>query len=126
MPKLREDLNGLRVKLPGHPAIYLMDLGKKRHIPNPTVYNELFKDWGGIVEDINIDDIETGNPIPETAILFRCHDNPKVFLLDGNVKRHIVDESVLDRYYFNPDIHVWPVPLNAIGFPDGTPIKNPF
>jgi hypothetical protein len=128
--RLRTDLNGLRVRLPGTAPIYLIDLGKKRHIPNPQVYNELFSTWEKLVEDINIDDIPTGDPIPETAILFRCIDSPKVFLLDGvspnQVKRHIVAPNVMDRYRFNwHHIHVWNVPLSAIGYPDGTPIRNP-
>ena len=37
----------------------------------PQQYNDLFKDWEGIVEDINIDEIMPGDPIPNTAILFR-------------------------------------------------------
>lgn len=128
--RLRNDLNGLRVRLPGHPAIYLMDLGKKRHIPNPQVFNELFSTWEGVVQDINVDEIPTGDPIPETAILFRVAESPKVFLLDGvapnQVKRHIVAPAVMDRYTFNwHHIHVWNVPLSAIGYEDGTPIKNP-
>jgi len=128
--RLRNDLNGLRVRLPGAAPIYLMDLGKKRHIPNPQVYTELFSTREGEVEDINIDAIPDGDPIPETALLFRCVDTPKVFLLDGvppnQVKRHIVSPPVMDRYCFNwHHIHVWNVPLQAIGYPDGTPIRNP-
>lgn len=128
--ELRKDLNGLRVRLPGTPAIYLIDLGKKRHIPNPQVYNELFTTWDGVIDDIDIDDITIGDPIPITAILFRCFDNPKVFLLDGNspaqIKRHVVAPDVMDRYKFNwGRVHVWNVPLSGIVYPDGPPITNP-
>lgn len=126
----RPDLNGLRVKLPGHPAIYLMDMGKKRHIPNPAVYNQIFQDWQDIVQDINIDAIEMGDPIPETAILWRCADSPKVFFLDGvapnQTKRHVASPAVMDRYNFDWNkIHVWSVPLEAIGYPDGPQVRNP-
>jgi hypothetical protein len=129
-PRIRTDLNGLRVRLPKHAPIYLVDEGKKRHIPNPQVYNELFKDWTGVVADINIDDVTTGTPLPLTAILFKCSDDPKVSLLDGNppnqVKRHVASPAVMEHYHFNWDhIHVWNVPLSAIGYPDGTQIRNP-
>lgn len=129
-PRLRNDLNGLRVRLPGTAPIYLIDLGKKRHIPNPQVYRELFSTLGGLVEDINIDDIPDGDPIPEEAYLFRCDDNPKIFLRDGKqpntVKRHIVSPVVMDRYCFSWDhVHLWNVPLADIGIPDGPPIRNP-
>jgi len=119
---LRTDLDGLRIRMPGNDAVYLMDKGKKRHIPNPAVYNELFRNWDNI--HLDLDKIDTGAPLPETAILFRCVDDPKVFLLDGapphQVKRHIANPSVMDRFQFNwSKIHVWNVPLSAIGFPDG-------
>lgn len=135
--EIRKDLNGLRVRLPGTAPIYLIDLGKKRHIPNPQVYNELFSTWEGVIDDIDVDDIVTGDPLPQTAILFRCQDasqsqedNCKVFLLDGvspnQVKRHIVSPAVMDRYKFNwGRVHIWNVPLSAIKYPDGTPITNP-
>jgi hypothetical protein len=94
-PRIRTDLNGLRVRLPKHAPIYLVDEGKKRHIPNPQVYNELFKDWTGVVAD-------------------------------NQVKRHVASPAVMEHYHFNWDhIHVWNVPLSAIGYPDGTQIRNP-
>ena len=127
MPQDRNDLNGLRVQLPGQAAIYLMDKGKKRHIPNPQVYNELFKSWDGVVQDINVNDIPTGEQIPETGLLFRNSGSPKVYLLDGvspnQVRRHIAAPNVMDRYHFNwGRIHVLP---DAITFPDGDQIRNP-
>lgn len=128
--RIRTDLNGLRVQLPGTSPIYIVDLGKKRHIPNPQVYDELFTDWKGIAQDVNIDGITTGDPIPDTAILFRCYDSPKIFLLDGNspnyVKRHIASPAVMDHYNFNWNkVHVFNVQLNIIAIPDGAPIRNP-
>jgi hypothetical protein len=130
MPDLRLDIRGLRVRLPGSAPVYLIDLGKKRHIPDPNVYNELFSTWDGIIDDLDVDDIAVGEPIPETAILFRCSDSPKVFLLDGipphQTKRHIASPAVMDRYKFNwARVHLWTAPLSAIGYPDGPEITNP-
>lgn len=128
--ELRTDLNGLRVRLPGSAPIYLIDLGKRRHIPNPQVYHQLFSTWDGVFEDLDVDEIQLGDPIPETAVLFRCVDSPKVFLLDGNspnqVKRHVVAPAVMDRYKLDwRKVQVWNVPLSAIVYPDGPPIRNP-
>ena len=71
-----------------------------------------------------------GNNIPETAILFKCIDSPKVFLLDGvapnQSKRWITSPAVMDRYNFDWNkIHVFNVPLSALKFPDGPNIDNP-
>lgn len=130
MGDIRNDINGLRVKLPLAPAVFLIDKGKKRVIPNPQVYNDLFRGWEDIFEDLDVDEIVTGDPLPETAMLFKCIDSPKVFLLDGDppnqVKRHIVSPAVMDRYKFDwRKITKWNTPLAVIGIPDGPPITNP-
>ena len=125
---IRTDLNGLRVQLPGDSRVYLVDQGRIRHIPNPLVYNALFRDVGGIVPDININEIATGEPVPETAILFRTTDNPKVWLLDGvpphQVKRWITSPAAMDRYHFNWNtIHVYNIPSAGLLYPDGPEIS---
>lgn len=126
----RPDLNGLRLILPGTAPVYLVDMGEKRWIPNPQVYNQLFRDWNGIIQDIDILEITTGTTIPVTAILFRCFNSPKVFLLDGEpphqIKRWITSPAVMDRYNFDWNkIHVFNVPLEALNYPDGPDINNP-
>jgi hypothetical protein len=127
---LRTDINGLRLKVPLADPTYLLDMGKIRWIPNPAVYNQLFRDWNGIVQDIDTKEIDEGDPIPVTAILFRCIDSPKVFLLDGvsphQTKRWITSPAVMDRYNFDWNkIQVFNVPLDAIKYPNGPDIENP-
>lgn len=129
MPSNRKDLDGLRFRMPGSDPVFLIDRGEKRHIPNPEVYRELFRDWRFIHLDIDIDEITTGTPIPENSFLFKCVDSPKVFLLDGTppnqVKRHIVSPAVMERFQFNWDrIHRFNVPVDMIGIPDGDPITK--
>jgi hypothetical protein len=99
---LRPDLNGLRVKSPGwrQDAIYLIEGGVRRHIPDPPTYNNLFPNWDGVVLDIDIDDIDLGSPINTGAILGKSFA-PAVYLIDGNVKRWITSPDVMDRYYFD-------------------------
>lgn len=131
--EIRVDIRGLRVQLPGNTAIYLIDTtGKKRHIPNPQVYNAIFKNWEGIIQDLDVNDIENGPPLSANAILFKCIDSPNVYLLDSGatpssyVKRHIANPAVMDRWNFDWNkVHVWNVPLSSIGYPDGSPITNP-
>ncbi len=115
--------------MPGADAVSVIDDGKKRHIPDPFVYNELFSTWSNIHLDVDINDIDTGAQIPQTALLFRTYDSPKVFLLDGTppnlVKRWIVSPAVMDRFQFNwGRIHLWNVPLAVIGIPDGSNITQ--
>jgi hypothetical protein len=113
----RNDLNGLRVKVPGDPKIYLVDMGQKRWIPNPTVYNNLFRNWDGVREEIAVTSIDTGPDIPTDAMLFICRDSGKVFLLDMQngqfVKRWVTSPAAMDKYYFNWDKIV------KLNFPEG-------
>ncbi len=117
---LRTDLDGLRIRMPGTDAVYMVDQGKKRHIADQFVYNQLFRNWDNIHLDLDVQAIDKGPDLTHSAILFKCIDSPKVFLLDGNLKRWIRSPAVMDRFQFNwSTIHVWNAPLSAIGYGDG-------
>jgi len=124
---LRDDLDGKRVKAPNKPEVFLIDRGKKRLIPNQQVYLNLFKDWEGIIET-NIDAIDTGDPIPGTAILFKYTDSPIVFLSDhvgSNPVKRPINERAMDQWQLNRNkIQEKPRPLGEITLPDGPPIKE--
>ncbi len=125
MPVFRPDLDGLRVQLPGDTAIYLMDAGRKRHIPDPATYNNLFRDWNGIVQDTDITEIETGSPISSGAVLAQAYGDSAVYLIDAGQKRHIASPATMDRYYlaWNRIHHVAPSIVAAI--PAGAQIAWP-
>jgi hypothetical protein len=112
---VRRDLDGLRVQLPGDPAIYLMDRGQKRHIPDPT-YNNLFRDWNGVVQDANLDEIDTGPPLTEGAFLVQAFGEAAIYVVDGAQKRRIASPGTMDRYYLAWDRvqHVTPSIIAAI------------
>ena len=98
---VRNDLNGMRLRLPNKPEIYLMDEGKRRWIPDPPTYNGLFRDWNGVFPDIDIDEIDLGTQITHGALLIRGLASPKVYLFDQNKKRHVTSPAVMDKYYFD-------------------------
>lgn len=127
MPEIREDLDGLRVRMPGRNSVYVIDRGRKRGIPSPPVYDELFRTWDNIHLDLDLNDIETGDPIPENACLFRCLDDPKVFLLDEKdgkpIKRHVANPAVMERFQFAwGRVHRFNVPLDVLNIADGPEI----
>ena len=51
------ELNGWRVKIPGEPALYLIDWGYRRLIPDSQTYDYIFRDTNGIQEDGRFSDI---------------------------------------------------------------------
>lgn len=119
----RPDLNGLRVKLPGRPEIYLIDQGYRRWIPNPATFNNLFRNWNGIVEEISITSIPTSQNISSGAILARAYGTAPVYLVDQGLKRWITSPAAMDRYNFSWE-RVYEVPsilLNSI--PSGANIN---
>src|SRR5262249_36609415 len=65
----RYDLNGLRIKSRNRPEIYLVMSGYRRWIPDPATYNNLFRNWEGVVPFADIDAIPLGAPITPGAVL---------------------------------------------------------
>lgn len=100
---VRNDLNGLRIKKPGDPKVYLIDRGRRRHIPDRATYDSLFRGWGGIIEDINLPGITPGPAIPKGAVLVKSAKKPQVYLVDGKTKRHVSTRGRMDKYHFR-----WP------------------
>jgi hypothetical protein len=112
----RPEFNGLRIKVPGQPEIYLVEEGYRRWIPNPTTYNNLIRDWNGIREDAGVADIPRGVDIAPGAVLAKGSTAPSYFV-DTLVKRWITSPSTMDKYYFNwnrivvvPDILLQNIP----------------
>ena len=102
MPVARPDLSGLRIKSPTDTAIYLIDPeGYRRHIPNPETYENLFRDWNGIVADINANDIARGPALSSGAVLAKSPGRAEVYLVSNGIKRHIASPAVMDKYYFD-------------------------
>ncbi len=116
------EYNGFRIKKPGDPRIWLVDRGQKRHIPNPTTFNNLFRNWS-YREVLDVDAIQTGSPISDGAVLGRATGEPAVFLIDQGIKRHIVSPATMDKYNFNWN-RVYTLPRLVIdSMPTGDPIS---
>lgn len=121
MSTTRPDLSGVRVKSPNDAAVYLIDPeGYRRHIPDPDTYNNLFRDWSGIIVDIDVRNITAAAALSPGAILAKSPDRPEVYLVSNGIKRHIWSPAVMDKYHFSWEkIRTLPqVSLDAI--PAGT------
>jgi len=117
------DCNGLRIQKPGDRAIYLVDRGQKRHIPDPDTFNNLFANWSHNEEMYILDSIETGIPLPSGAILAAAIGSGTVYLLDWNCKRHVTGPSVMKKYNFSWDRVYKLPPLTLANIPVGEPIS---
>jgi hypothetical protein len=111
----RPDLNGYRLILPNGGAVYLIDEGYRRWIPDPTTYNNLFRNWDGIVKDIDLNEIPETAPITHDAILAMPLENGAVYLIDNGKKRHIASPAVMDKYWFSWD-RIYHVPHVLLDF----------
>lgn len=100
MPQLRPDLNGFLVKSPASTGLYLVDRGQKRPIPSDATRDRVFIKKPKIIEDIDIDDIETGPALPRDAIIARGNKETGQYLIDHDVKRGIKSEETLKKYQF--------------------------
>lgn len=120
----RPDLNGQRIGNPTTRAIYLVDGGYRRHIPNPATYDNLFRDWDGVVWDPNFSAIPEGTPLSDGATLARTSGTAPVYLISNGVKRWITAPAVMDRYNLSWErvVEVSP-PVILDSIPSGTSIE---
>jgi hypothetical protein len=99
----RPEWAGLRVRSNDRRIVYLIDpSGHRRRIPDETTYRRLFRDWSGIADAIESDDVPELPPLSESAMLLRGDASDDVFLVDRGQKRRIRDARVLDKYWFDP------------------------
>lgn len=100
--------NGSCIKTKDNDAVYLVMDGKKKHVPNPDTYNNLFKNWnqindGGKLEKIwnkIVDSIPTGEAITDGAILIKDESDP-VYLLTNKKKYWITDPDQFNNCNFD-------------------------
>lgn len=96
----RPDLNGYRIKHPDG-TVYLILDGKRRHIPNPKTYENLFRNWDGIIVDVDVDQITDGGALSDGAVLARPKEGAYVYLVSNGSKRHVTSPGVMDKYHFS-------------------------
>jgi len=124
VPTLQPELNGVKARThDGNvESLYLIDEGRKRLIPDHETYDRLFMDWGGIVQNLQLDEIETGPPISSGAALVQAEGQTAVWLIESGHKRRVDGHpEVMEKYRFRwPPAKVPPVVLDCI--PTGNPI----
>ena len=77
--------------------IYLYYDGKCHWIPNSRTFWHLFRDGNYVPYD----GCRIGDPIVNGARLVQFSEEWKVYLLNGNVLRHIGSPNVMDAYNFD-------------------------
>jgi len=94
--------SGLRITPLTGGKVYLINPeGCRQYIPNPDTYNNLFRDWNGIIRVVDIDAITLDQDISVGAILAKGTSTNKIYLISNNRKRWIVSPAVMDKYYFD-------------------------
>jgi len=98
------------VKEPGKSTVYKIEDGKKRPIFNGQVFEDLGFSWGDVVEvgdlssyevgDILTKTVETSHQIFKDGDLVAEQGSPKVYLIENNKKRWIVDEQAFVSNHF--------------------------
>jgi hypothetical protein len=65
------------------------------------MYDNLFRDWNGIVSVRNVSDIPDGGQLSDGALLAKIHDDPAYYLVTNGQKRRITSLAAMGRYYFD-------------------------
>jgi len=120
---VRLDWNGRRIRSKVDEKIYIVIDGLRHWVPNPATYENLFRDWDGVEDIIDIDSIDAGADITDGAILARGGEDPPVYLISNGVKRHVTSPEAMDRYYFEWDRVISLPPVAVLFIPTGTEIS---
>ncbi|MEV8475029.1 hypothetical protein [Streptomyces sp. NPDC051173] len=117
------ELNGRRLKGFDSAPVYLILDGRRRWIPNPATYNNLFRSWDGIQSVVDINSIDSGGQLSDGAFLGKSPNAPQVYLISNGVKRWITSPAAMDKYDFawNKIVNLSPVVIDSI--PTGASIS---
>jgi hypothetical protein len=123
----RPDLDGLRVQIPhGNEIFLIMDHGYRRGM-NSKTYDQLFRNWDGIVVGMDVGLIPELPPLSNLAVLARRSegDTARVYLISNGRKCWVTSGKAMDRYYFDYDKvqKLSPAVIDAI--PNGPDINWP-
>lgn len=115
------DLNRKRLK-GASDNVYLIVDGTRQWIPDADTFNNLFRDWGGIIYYPGIDGIDEGPALATGAVLAKSSQSDPVYLVSNNQKRFIVNSDVFNDYNFAwGNIVVLP-PVIMDSIPTGAPL----
>ena len=119
-----EDIyNGQRRYDPNTGAVYLVDRGLLRHIPEVSTYDNLFVDWSGFVNISGTADFVLGTDVSTDAYLAKEYGKPEVYLVESNLKRHITSAPLFEAYNFDW-IEIEPLASDELSsVPAGEPIQ---
>jgi hypothetical protein len=125
-PQPRPLLNGVRIKWSGSYAVYLVDGGLRRLIPDQETYDNIFQSWGGIRcfhWSVAIARVCAGEPIASGSMVVGVVGRPDIYLLDGAVKRRITSDSAMTSFHLRwPSNGRYLSAEMADAIADGTPI----
>ncbi len=103
-PRPRPDLACKRLRLPGDGNIYLVNPeGNRQWIPNTYTFNLLFRDWTGIYDDPDLNEIARTADLENGSAVIRAGGEDKVYFVTNGTKRWITSPEVMDRCNFR-----WP------------------
>lgn len=96
--------NGKLVQAPGNPAIYFVDCGFLRHVPNPEVMRETFR-ANVAIHAMDLSAFPVGAPLSDDAthFLVRNATSGAISFLESGWLRHVPSMPVFDAYGFNVD-----------------------
>jgi hypothetical protein len=97
----RPDLNGYLLQVPGGTAIYWVDGGLLRWIPDLQTLQNLFGTSPTVTPDIDLVQIAGGTQVTSGAILAGSDSAPAIYLIDNGTKRWIASGDAMRRYNFD-------------------------
>lgn len=91
---------GYRIRQSGTSPIYMILHGKRRWVPNPSTYSNLFGNDNNVHEVLDADIVPDGGQLSDGAILARPKNGPAIYLISNGQKQHVASPPVIDKFGF--------------------------
>lgn len=96
----RPDLAGRRILAADGISVYLVNPeGYLQGVPNPGTYNNLFRDWNGMVQ-LDVLHLAKLANLSNGAVLARGNGSGAVYIVTNGWKRWITSPATMDKYHF--------------------------
>ncbi|MCX6811343.1 MAG: hypothetical protein NT039_01460, partial [Candidatus Berkelbacteria bacterium] len=97
--------SGSLIRVANQPAVYLVENGKKNHVPSPSVFSNNYINWNKIIaiSDAEMNSYPSGTPVPyrDGTMFIEPGTGPEAYVVENGARRWIPSPAVFTDAGYN-------------------------